>query len=79
VAHSLGLDLILLKSVDGISDRGEFKERITGFIQTKIVDPCLIPYVLGNGVRTTILNGLIPERLELFLNGCPVTGTTIGF
>lgn len=79
VAHSLGLDLILLKSVDGIAEGGELKERVDGPMETKVVDPCFIPFVLGNGVQTTILNGKTPERLEMFLKGYPVTGTTIGF
>jgi aspartokinase-like uncharacterized kinase len=78
-AHLLGLDLILLKSVDGIYERGELKERVTGIVETKVVDPCFIPFVLENGVRTTIINGKIPERLDSFLKGHPVTGTTIGF
>jgi aspartokinase-like uncharacterized kinase len=78
-AHVLGLDLILLKSADGIYERGELKERVTGIIETKVVDPCFIPFVLENGVRTTIMNGKVPERLGSFLKGHPVTGTTIGF
>jgi aspartokinase-like uncharacterized kinase len=79
VAHLLGLDLILLKSVDGIYEGRELKKRVTGIIETKVVDPCFIPFVLGNGVKTTIMNGKVPERLDSFLRGYPVTGTTIGF
>lgn len=79
VAHLLGLDLILLKSVDGIFERGELKKRVTGIIETSVVDPCFIPFVLENKVKTTIMNGKIPERLDSFLEGYPVTGTTIGF
>ncbi len=79
VAHVLGLDLIVLKSVDGIFEGGNLKERVTGIMDTKVVDPCFIRFVLGNGVKTTIINGKVPERLEMFLHGYPVTGTTIGF
>jgi aspartokinase-like uncharacterized kinase len=79
VAYLLGLDLILLKSVDGIYVEGELKERITGIIETKVVDPLFISFVLGNGVKTAIMNGTVPERLDSFLKGNPVTGTTIGF
>jgi aspartokinase-like uncharacterized kinase len=79
VAHQLGLDLILLKSVDGIFEEGGLKERVTGIIETKVVDPCFIPFVLGNGVNTIILNGKVLERLDSFLKGYSVTGTTIGF
>jgi aspartokinase-like uncharacterized kinase len=79
VAHLLGLDLVLLKSVDGIYEGGDLIERVTGIIETRVVDPSFIPFVLRNGVKTTIMNGKVPERLDLFLNGHPVTGTTIGF
>jgi len=79
VAHVLGLDLIVLKSVDGIFERGKLKERVTGIMGTKVVDPCFISFVLGNKVKTTIMNGKVPERLDSFLRGYPVTGTTIGF
>lgn len=79
VAHVLGLDLILLKSVEGLFEGGELQERVTGAIETKVVDPCFIPFVLGNAVKTTIMNGKVPERLDSFLRGYPVTGTTIGF
>jgi 5-(aminomethyl)-3-furanmethanol phosphate kinase len=79
VAHFLGLDLILLKSVDGIYEGGDLIERVPGIIKTRVVDPSFIPFVLRNGVKTPIMNGKVPERLDLFLNGYPVTGTTIGF
>jgi aspartokinase-like uncharacterized kinase len=79
VAWSLGLDLILLKSVDGIFSEGVFQESIASFRETDIVDPAFIPFVLEKRVRTKIINGKGPERLASFLRGCPVTGTTIGF
>jgi aspartokinase-like uncharacterized kinase len=79
VAHSLGLDLILLKSVHGIFSGNELQKKVTRVIQTKTVDPCFLPFVLEKGVRVKIINGNIPERLELFLKGHSVPGTTIGF
>jgi len=79
VAHVLGLELIILKSVEGLVEGGELQERVTRAIETKVVDPCFISFVLGNGVKTTIMNGKVPERLDSFLRGYPVTGTTIGF
>ena len=79
VAHVLGLELIILKSVEGLVEGGELQERVTGAIETKVVDPCFISFVLGNKVKTTIMNGKVPERLDSFLRGYPVTGTTIGF
>jgi aspartokinase-like uncharacterized kinase len=46
---------------------------------TDDVDPMFIPFVLANGTRVAILNGRIPVRLASWLEGRPVTGTTIGF
>jgi aspartokinase-like uncharacterized kinase len=79
VAWSLELDLILLKSVDGIFSGEILLDRVTSSLETETVDPGFIPYVLEKRVRTKIINGTIPERVESFLGGCPVTGTTIGF
>jgi aspartokinase-like uncharacterized kinase len=79
VAYSLGLDLILLKPVDGIFSGGVLQENIIRIIKTDVVDPCFLPFVLEKKVRTKIINGNAPERLELYLEGCPVPGTTIGF
>jgi aspartokinase-like uncharacterized kinase len=79
VAYSLGLDLVLLKSVDGIFSRGIVQETVIQIIETEVVDPSFLPFVLDKKVRTKIINGNTPERLELYLKGCPVPGTTIGF
>jgi hypothetical protein len=79
VAHTLGLDLILLKSVDGIRSGGVFHEWVNSALETEDVDPCLIPYVLSRGVRTLVINGRYPERIVAALAGRPVHGTTIGF
>ncbi len=79
VAWSLGLDLVLLKSVDGIFSGGLLQERVTSRVETDVVDPFFLPFVLEKRVRTKIINGNVPERLESFLNGFPVPGTTIGF
>lgn len=79
MAWSLGLDLILLKSVDGIFSRGMLQERVTLVLETEVVDSFFLPFVLEKRVRTKIINGNAPERLESFLNGFRVPGTTIGF
>ncbi|MDD1715738.1 MAG: uridylate kinase [Methanolinea sp.] len=79
VAHTLGLDLILLKSVDGIRSQGVFQEVVDSPLNTGDVDPCLIPYTLSHGVRTRIVNGRVPGRIVDALTGKGVHGTTIGF
>jgi aspartokinase-like uncharacterized kinase len=79
VAYTLDLDLIVLKSVDGIFSGGVSREEVDRVIETETVDPCFLPFVLDKGIRTKIINGNAPERLELFLKGYFVPGTTIGF
>jgi hypothetical protein len=79
VAASLSLDLVVLKSVDGIRSGGVLIDQVTRPVMTDDVDPMFIPFVLANGTRVAILNGRIPVRLASWLEGRPVTGTTIGF
>ena len=79
VAASLSLDLVVLKSVDGIRSGGVLIDRLFSPVATDDVDPSFLPFVLSHGVRVVVLNGRIPDRLESWLRGEPVTGTTIGF
>jgi hypothetical protein len=79
VASRLGLDLVLLKSVDGIRTGGILQERVNADITTDDVDPCFIRYVLASSVRTSVINGLVPGRVDRLLKGARVPGTTIGF
>ncbi len=78
VAGRLGLDLVVLKSVDGIPMNDSFADRISQRVETDIVDPCFIPYVLKHNIRTTILNGTVTDRVAAFLRGEQVPGTRIG-
>jgi len=78
VASELGIDLLILKSVDGIMDGGALVPRVTGPLACDEVDPCLIPFSLAHQVRTTILNGRAEGRVRDFLNGEEVPGTVIG-
>lgn len=77
VAAELGLDLLLLKSVDGIMTGGALMERVSLPVMTDVVDPLLIPFVLKHGVNTMVINGSRPELLDRFLRGRPVPGTRI--
>lgn len=79
VAASLSLDLIVLKSVDGIRSGGVLIDRVSRPVETDDVDASFLPFVLSKGIRVVILNGRVPGRLESWLQGFPVTGTTIGF
>jgi aspartokinase-like uncharacterized kinase len=78
VAHRLGLDLLVLKSVDGISIGGTISRIITRPVTTDVVDPCFIPYVLQHRIRTIIINGSVPEVAQGYLQGKHVPGTRIG-
>ncbi|HVP24608.1 MAG TPA: uridylate kinase [Methanomicrobiales archaeon] len=77
VANEIGLDLLILKSVDGITREGELVSRISEPQVAGEVDPCLVPFALANRVRTTILNGRVEGRISDFLEGREVRGTVI--
>ena len=77
VASELGLDLLIIKSVDGITRGGDLISRVTEPFPSDEVDPCLIPFALSHGVRTTLLNGRKPGRVRDFLEGKKVPGTII--
>jgi aspartokinase-like uncharacterized kinase len=78
VAEQLDLDLLLLKSTDGIVFEGGLQENITEPVKTDVVDPFFIPFILKNKIRTAIIRGSAPERVRDFLKGLPVPGTSIG-
>jgi hypothetical protein len=78
VAHTLHLDLLLLKSVDGIFINGIFQVQVTRPVETDVIDPFFIPFVVQNSVRATIINGTQPERVEKYLKGELVPRTDIG-
>jgi len=78
VAGQLDLDLLVLKSVDGIVVDGILQEYIDKPIETDIVDPFFIPFVISKKIRTTIINGSIADRVAKYLDGDEVPGTRIG-
>jgi 5-(aminomethyl)-3-furanmethanol phosphate kinase len=77
VAAELRLDLLLLKSVDGICTGALLEDHVSAPRDTDVVDPLLIPFVLEKAVDTFILNGTHPERLAQYLRGEPAKGTRI--
>jgi len=77
VASELGIDLLILKSVDGIMRGGALVPRIANPCTSDVVDPCLIPFALAHRVKTTILNGRAEGRVRDFLDGKEVSGTVI--
>jgi aspartokinase-like uncharacterized kinase len=78
IAGALHLDLLLLKSTDGIIGEGGLQERVSGFMETDVVDPFFIPFVQKNRIQAAIINGSDRVRVQNFLKGLPVPGTTIG-
>jgi len=78
VAGYLGLDLLLLKSVDGILHKGILQETITYPVRTDVVDPLFLPSVLERKINSAIINGSRPDRVRKFLRGEQVPGTRIG-
>jgi aspartokinase-like uncharacterized kinase len=78
IGDFLGLDLLLLKSVDGILENGNLMEQVKIPVKTEVVDPFFIPFVLEKKLKTTIINGSRVDRVEKFLRGESVSGTRIG-
>jgi hypothetical protein len=76
-ASELCIGLLILKSVDGITREGALVSRVAEPFPCREVDPCLIPFALAHGVRTTVLNGRVDGRARDFLEGREVTGTVI--
>ncbi|MDD1696082.1 MAG: uridylate kinase [Methanoregula sp.] len=77
VAHTLNFDLLLLKSVDGIYINGIFQARVTRPVESDVIDPCFLPFVIQKSVKTTIINGSQPGRVEKYLQGYQVPRTDI--
>jgi aspartokinase-like uncharacterized kinase len=78
VADFLGLDLLLLKSVDGILENGSLMKQVKIPVKTEVVDPFFIPFILEKTIKTTIINGSRIDRVEKFLKGKIVSGSRIG-
>jgi aspartokinase-like uncharacterized kinase len=78
VAGMLGLDLLLLKSVDGISTGAKLLETVTAPLVTDVVDPAFLPFVLEKKIPVSIINGSDTERVLRFLAGQKVPGTRTG-
>ena len=78
VADILDLDLLLLKSVDGILENGSLMKKVRSPVKTGVVDPFFIPFVLEKKLKATIINGSRVDRVERFLRGETVSGTKFG-
>ncbi len=77
VAYRLGLDLVVLKSVDGIINRGALLEEVTAPKDCEELDPDFTRFVLDHGIKTLIMNGRKIKRLQSLLRGEMVAGTRI--
>ncbi len=78
VAYRLGLDLVVLKSRDGIMKGGTLLRRINTPMVCEELDPDFIRFVLDHGVRTLIMNGSKTGMLQALLRNEKVEGTRIG-
>lgn len=77
VAKSIGCDLIVLKSVDGIRQGGVVIPRLRQPVDCDEVDPCFLPYVFRYGIHTEIINAKDPLLLRKYLEGTIPAGTVI--
>ena len=78
VAHRLMLDLLILKSVDGIMGEDGIIPFIDHSVPTGVVDPACIPYVLTQGVKTLIESGVYDDCIVAGIRGHRTRGTRIG-
>jgi aspartokinase-like uncharacterized kinase len=78
VAHILNLDLLLLKSVDGIFINGILRQQVAEPVESDVIDPLFTPFIIKNGIKTTIINGSYPDRVKKYLTGEIVPRTEIG-
>jgi len=78
-AHTLGVPLVLLKSVDGIRSGGRLLPRVDSPVPTGDVDLSFLGYVLGKKIPAMVISGRHPERIRAVLSGKETIGTTIGF
>jgi aspartokinase-like uncharacterized kinase len=78
LADTLHLDLLLLKSVDGIFINGILQEQVKAPVESDVIDPFFIPFVIKKSVKATIINGSQPDRVEKYLKGELVPRTEIG-
>ncbi|MDD4127174.1 MAG: uridylate kinase [Methanomicrobium sp.] len=77
VAYTLSADLVLLKSVDGLTSDSKVMNNVCTDLPCDEVDPFLIKYLLVKNINTWILNARKPEILQNFLSGGDFYGTHI--
>ncbi|MDD3621123.1 MAG: uridylate kinase [Methanofollis sp.] len=77
VAGELGLPLVLVKSVDGLTKDGTYLPELSGPYDCEEVDPFLLPYLFEHRIKATVVNGRAPGRLHAFLREEQVICTQI--
>lgn len=77
VAHETGCPLIILKSTNGLSKDGNHIAIVSEPADYPECDPCLVPYVLENGIEAAVINGRDPLSPGIFFGGGEVPGTII--
>lgn len=77
VTKSIGCDLVILKSVDGIRQGGVVMRRLQQPVECDEVDPCFLPYIFKNGIHAEIINAKDPHVLRKYIEGTIPAGTVI--
>ncbi|WOF17023.1 uridylate kinase [Methanoplanus sp. FWC-SCC4] len=76
-ASELDADLLLLKSVDGLTRNKEIVSDVCVDEKFQEVDPCLISFVLDNNIDTWVINARNAPNLKAFFEGRNFLGTHI--
>ncbi len=78
VAKELSLDLLLLKSVDGIRHHRKLLSRVEDpSLTPDEVDPAFIRFVFEHNLRARVVNGRHDDRVRQALRGEAVVGTLV--
>ncbi|WP_292522063.1 uridylate kinase [Methanoculleus sp.] len=78
VAKELSLDLLLLKSVDGIHHHRRLLSRVADpDLISDEVDPAFVRFVFDHGLRARVVNGRHDDRVRAALRDEPVIGTLV--
>ncbi|MDD1674495.1 MAG: uridylate kinase, partial [Methanomicrobiales archaeon] len=77
VAAALHLDVVLLKSVDGIRVNGELRTIVSSPVSCGEVDSRFIPFILNHGQTAYVVNGRDPEQIHALIEGKTLRGTVI--
>lgn len=77
-ADLLSSPLIILKSIEFVSSKGNPVKNLAMDTDTRDLDPSFAPYVCRHGISGQVISGIHADRLSGILRGQQVPGTRFG-